>query len=343
MPTERELLIALAVRQGSFSHYRRVLEHYPSLGTGLDDNFVQIPDSRLRTKLQSVEWLTPKQQSFAACSLLDSQYPEVFRDLSEPPLMFWYEGDLTVLDSPTVSIVGSRRITPSTRRYLDSVIPELVAANLVTVSGLAYGVDEAVHRQTLRSGGRTVGVLGNSLDYASFSPKTAYTLAREVLTKGGLLVSEYPEGTRGARYTFPRRNRLVAALSPVTVVAQAALKSGSLITAQWATKLGRTVCTPSVDYFETSVGGNRELISRGARVLTNAAEILAEYSLVESSGQEPSSSRIAREVEFAEVCKHFGLDTQTGLAELTTLELTGRVASTERGTWIIFEAYQEAS
>ena len=343
MPTERELVIALGVRQGSLKHYRRVLEDYPSLEAALADDFTRVAPARLRAKLQTVEWCDPTPQRFAVCTHLDTEYPGVFRELSEPPLVFWYEGDLGLLSAQTISLVGSRHITLHTKRYLGSVVPELVQAGLVTVSGLAYGVDEAVHRQTLLSGGKTIAVLGNGLDFASFSPKTAYNLSRQVLERGGLLISEYPEGTRGARYTFPRRNRLVAALSPVTVVAQAAPNSGSLITAHWASKLERVVCTPTVDYFEKSVGGNRELIRAGAKVLTNSAQILAEYSLVSRADSTPTSPNLSREVEFAEVCAHFGLDPQTGLAELTTLELSGQVASTAQGTWTILAAPQEAS
>ena len=333
--SERNLLLNLAARQGGFLQYQKILAAYPNLTHAVEDNFAQITRDRLRQKLQAIDWTRPTdQRGFAACTCLDSDYPGVFRELREPPLVFWYEGDLTLLETPCISIVGSRRVTPHTRRYLLSILPGVVAAGLTTVSGLAYGVDEAVHRLTLEAGGRTVAVLGNGLDEASHNPRASYRLSRSILEDGGLVLSEFPAMTKGARYTFPRRNRLVAALSHVTLVAQAAPHSGSLITARWAQELHRSVLTPTVDYFEESVGGNRDLITQGAGVVTSVADILRYYPDLEATNRTHGAGEKVI-LDFDGVCAKFGLDSRLGLAEVTRLELTGQIKPVGVGEWVV--------
>ena len=332
---ERHLLLNLAARHGGFLQYQKILTTYPDLALAVENNFAQITQDRLRQKLQAIDWTHPTdQRGFAACTCLDPDYPAVFRELREPPLVFWYEGDLTLLETPCISIVGSRRITPHTRRYLLSILPGVVAAGLTTVSGLAYGVDEAVHRLTLEAGGRTIAVLGNGLDEASHNPRASYRLSRSILENGGLVLSEFPATTKGARYTFPRRNRLVAALSPVTLVAQAARQSGSLITAHWAQELHRSVLTPTVDYFEESVSGNRDLITQGAGVVTSVADILRYYpDLKTTHSAHDAEGKVI--LDFDGVCAKFGLDSHSGLPEVTQLELTGQIKPAGVGEWVV--------
>ena len=338
---ERRLIIVLAKALGTSSQYRKILTYYPNLKSAIGDKFTLLPASRLRSKLEKIQWQADPRSAFAECTYLDANYPPVFRDLSEPPLAFWYAGNTDLLGKQNrLSIVGSRKITPLTTRYLHEVIPQFVRVNLVTVSGLAYGVDACVHELTLKNDGKTIGVLGNGLDQKSFSPKTLFTLAQEIISCQGLILSEYPEGTLGARHTFPRRNRLVAALSPVTLVAQAAQKSGSLITAKRALEMQRIVVSPSVEYFTPSFAGNRELIAAGARVSVTGEDIVQAYpELTRAPALFPAHSKPSgqEEVNLEQLCLRFGLPEKTALSRLTELELSGKITETSPGKWLILE------
>jgi DNA processing protein len=187
----------------------------------------------------------------------------------------YFEGDDSLLEFPCISIVGSRKMTPYGREVIHRLVPDLVKAGLTIVSGLAYGVDAEVHRVMLASGGKGIGVLGGSFD--RLYPASHHALYQTMLRSGSLMLTEYPPGTSPRQYHFPARNRIIAAISNVTLLVEAGEKSGSLSTAQAALEANQVVCViPSDITREGSLGALR-LLKQGAIPVATASDILEHY------------------------------------------------------------------
>jgi DNA processing protein len=210
-----------------------------------------------------------------ACCRHTDLYPDALRDPADAPWALVGRGEPGLLGSldpfTTVTVVGARRATSYGREVSRELGRELASAGLVVVSGLAFGVDGCAHRGALAAGGRTIAVLG-------CGPDTAYPAAhrglwREICERG-LVLSELPPGAAPWRWTFPARNRIMAALAGMTVVVEAAARSGSLITADLAADLGRDLgAVPGPVTSRTSAGPNN-LLAGGACVIREAQDVL---------------------------------------------------------------------
>lgn len=201
--------------------------------------------------------------------------PDCFRDLSRPPAGIWFLGDRSALaGSPDghVAIVGTREASPYGIRIAERLAAACAQAGLVVVSGLARGVDAAAHRAALSAGGRTIGVQGTGVDVPY---PAAHRTLHEALVRNGTVISEMEPGTRATPGCFPRRNRLIAALSRVTVVVEAGFKSGAINTASQALDLGRTVAAVPGRIDDPGSAGANLLIRDGAQVVTDVADLLA--------------------------------------------------------------------
>lgn len=209
-------------------------------------------------------------------TFLDAAYPQKLREIYNPPALLYYQGDLQLLNRPAVAIVGARQSSFYTQTVVHSLVPALVQAKVVTVSGLAEGADGWCHQITLDNHGQTIGVVGNSLDY--YYPAVNRQLQMNVAQKG-LLLSEYPPTTRPQKYFFPQRNRIIAGLCQTLVVTQAKKRSGSLITAQLALQENRNVWAAPGPLDSSLSQGCNELIAAGARPYFAAADLLAELEL----------------------------------------------------------------
>tara|TARA_A100001015_G_scaffold275985_1_gene333771 strand:- start:30 stop:626 length:597 start_codon:yes stop_codon:yes gene_type:complete len=175
-----------------------------------------------------------------AICLLDETYPELLRQIPDPPLLLFYDGNLALLQRPSIAVVGSRRATHAGRRLAYLLGQELGVLGAVVVSGLAIGIDTAGHQGALsHDDGATIGVLGSSLD--DLYPSRNRGLAAQVVSSQGLLISEYPPGTPPRPFFFRERNRIVSGLAQATVVVEAGVRSGALITARLALEQGREV------------------------------------------------------------------------------------------------------
>ena len=203
-------------------------------------------------------------------------YPRTLHDLGDPPPVVFLRGRTELLDGPSVALVGSRRATAYGRRTAARLASALARSGAVVVSGMALGVDGEAHRGALDAGGDTVAVLGNGPDVAH--PSSHARLFRSIL-ETGLVVSEFAPGTPPLAHHFPRRNRIMAALSRVVVVVEAAARSGALITARHALDLGREVlAVPGPIDAPTSAGAN-ELLRDGAHPVLGPEEILRALGL----------------------------------------------------------------
>ena len=204
---------------------------------------------------------------------LDSQYPVPLKGIPDPPPLLYVQGTLVETDRRAVAIVGTRKVSPAGRAFAEALACELAALGFTIVSGLARGVDAAAHRGALSGQGRTVAVMGCGLDRTY---PADHRQLRESIAQQGAVLSELPLGAAPHSYHFPRRNRIISGLSLGVVVTEAAVQSGSLITARLAGEQGREVfAVPGFVNAENSRGPN-SLLKDGARLVESAQDILEE-------------------------------------------------------------------
>lgn len=204
----------------------------------------------------------------------DPRYPPLLAQLSVAPILLYLRGDPGVLADPMLAIVGSRNPTPVGRETTREFAGHLAACGLTIVSGLAIGIDGAAHEGAL-AGGRTVAVLGTGPD--RIYPASHRNLAR-CIAENGALVTEYPPGSMAVGRNFPRRNRIISGLSLGTLVTEAALKSGSLITARYAMEQGREVFAIPGSIHNPLARGCHALLRDGAKLVEAAGDILEELA-----------------------------------------------------------------
>ena len=205
----------------------------------------------------------------------DSEYPELLKHLRGGPDLLYLQGASTIFSTPTISIIGSRKMTAYGEKVANYLIPDLVRAGLSIVSGLAYGIDSLAHQIALHYGGKCIAVLGGG--FTTIYPASNTQLARTIVQKDGLLVTEYSPEEPPQKYHFPQRNRIVAGLSPMTLILEAGEKSGTLITARHALEAGREVGVVPGDITREESRGVHELLKQGARPITSSADVLALY------------------------------------------------------------------
>jgi len=238
----------------------------PETGTQLLDRIAQTPDEQLQAELaESGCW---------CCCRHDLRFPAGLRETPGAPWALFGRGDPTLIEKlrpeDMVTIVGARRASTYGREVARELGREVAEAGLLVVSGMAFGVDACAHRGALE-GGKTVAVLGCGPDVAY--PAAHRSLWRRI-TEGGLVLSELPPGCGAWRWTFPARNRIMAALSGVTIVVEAAERSGSLITADLAAELGRDIgAVPGPIGSRLSAGPN-DLLAGGACLIRGAQDVL---------------------------------------------------------------------
>ncbi len=229
----------------------------------------------------TLAWLAaadPSGGARAVLSLADARYPALLLEASDPPLLLFALGDLALLGRPAVAMVGSRHASPQGVDTARSMAQALSAAGLVVVSGLADGIDGVAHDGALVAAeadpahaGSSIAVVGTGLDrvYPAKHRGLAHRMARQ-----GLLLSEFLLGTPPIAANFPRRNRIVAALSRGTLVVEAALQSGSLITARLAAEMGREVMAVPGSILSPQARGAHALIKQGAALIESAQDVL---------------------------------------------------------------------
>ncbi|MFL2029319.1 DNA-processing protein DprA [Loigolactobacillus zhaoyuanensis] len=216
-------------------------------------------------------------QNLKILTWLDDAYPLYLRESYQPPSVLFYQGQLELLAQPALALVGARQATDYTQRVLTQFMPDLVAHHVVTISGLAAGADRMAHLTTLAARGRTIAVIGTGLD--GYYPRANQALQQRIATDG-LVLTEYPLGSKPQRYHFPERNRIIAGLCQALCVTEARQHSGSLITANLALQANRNVlAVPGALWQPLSVGCN-QLIAAGARPVLSANDLLEEMSII---------------------------------------------------------------
>lgn len=210
-------------------------------------------------------------------TLGDAGYPPLLLETADPPVLLYADGAVDRLSAPSIAVVGARHPTAQGTENARNFAASLGRAGLVVVSGLARGIDAAAHEGALAAGGCTVAVLGSGPD-EPYPPSNA-RLAARIVEQGGLLISEYAPGTPPLKDNFPRRNRIIAGLSLGTLVVEAAVRSGSLITARLASEAGREVFAIPGSIHSPQAKGCHALIKQGAKLVEVATDILEELRL----------------------------------------------------------------
>lgn len=222
------------------------------------------------------EWLANSVHNHAI-TFQDARYPQLLREIKHPPLMLFVQGDIKLLQQPQLAIVGSRQPTATGREVAFDFAADLASKGLVITSGLARGIDAAAHQGALSvAGGNTIAVCGHGLNHRY--PWQHEDLFRKI-AENGALVSEYlPQVAPQARL-FPIRNRIVVGLSLGTLVVEAAEKSGSLISANYAAEYNREVFAVPGSIRSQQSAGCHQLIQQGAKLTRNTADILEEFAV----------------------------------------------------------------
>jgi DNA processing protein len=206
----------------------------------------------------------------------DPDYPDQLRTIHDPPLLLYCHGNLACLQEPSIAMVGSRAATSYGKRVSSMLAGQLARAGIVVVSGLAMGIDGQAHAGVLAAGGTTVAVLGCGLDvvYPRF-----HAALYEQIREHGLLLSEYPLGTRPEGFRFPARNRIISGLTAGVIVVEATRRSGSLITARMALEQGREVFAVPGRIDSKKSEGCHWLLQQGAHLAQSGGDVLNELQL----------------------------------------------------------------
>lgn len=215
-------------------------------------------------------------QRIERCRLLnwtEPEYPRTLLEIYDPPVLLYVRGDVSVLNHPCISIVGTRRPTLYGTQMAERLGREIAARGVVVASGMARGIDAIAHQGTMAVNGRAIGVLGTGVDVCY--PKENKKLYEKVLERGAL-ISEFPLGTHPAPENFPVRNRIVAGLPLGVVVVEGAQYSGSLITARLAMEFGREVFAVPGNVTQPVSFAPNQLIKQGAKLVTNGEDVIEE-------------------------------------------------------------------
>jgi len=219
----------------------------------------------------------------------DEKYPKQLLHCYDAPIVLFYKGNTDLNAQKIVSVVGTRSATAYGKLICDELVKGLAEYGVLVVSGLAYGIDAAVHKACVKNGLPTIGILAHGLD--RMYPYAHRKLATEMLEKGGLL-TEFPSKSNPDRENFPKRNRIIAGLADATIVVEANIKGGALITADLANSYDREVCAfPGRATDEYSLGCNELIKTNRAHLITQAADIV---SLLAWDITSPTQKRVSR-------------------------------------------------
>jgi len=301
-----------------------------ALSDGLKDR------SLLEEKIRLIE-----KHKINLVSIFDDEYPDVLKEIFLPPPILYCIGASLATNDKKVAIVGARKAKSYARDVCDDLVGGLVTRGWDTVSGGAIGVDTMVHCATLNSGGRTVVVLGSGLMVPY--PSENKRLFREVVEKGGTLVSPFPLTLKPFPGNFPARNRIISGLSRGCLVVQAAEKSGALITARFALEQGRHVFAVPGSIFDNLSVGCHNLISEGAKVVSSSNDILEEFGesvesissskVGSSENSDPIIECLKEALSIDELTLKLNMDVSVLQDRLFELQIAGKVQQNFAGYW----------
>lgn len=288
-----------------------------------------------------------EQSQHAILALSDDRYPPLLKEITDPPLALYVWGDSLALSKKQIALVGSRQATPAGLKHAEYFAAQLVESGYAITSGLALGIDAAAHRGALSAKGCTLAVMGAGL--AVIYPRSHEALAEKIVSEKGAVLSEFPRLSPPKASHFPRRNRIISGLSVGVLVIEAALKSGSLITARHAVEQGREVFALPGSIHQPLAKGCHYLIRQGAKLVEEVGDVLEELgslsaiitpvkskptSLLEKVSSEEAAllTIIGHEITPVDVIiLHSRLAMSKVSSLLLTLELKGYIQSVKGG------------
>jgi len=275
----------------------------------------------------------------AVLTLADADYPKALLNTPDPPALLYLRGRRELLTRTCLAIVGSRNATPQGISNAELFARAFSSSGLTIVGGLALGIDAAAHRGGLDAAGSTIAVLGTGADI--LYPQRNRALG-ERIARAGLIVSEFPLGTSALGKNFPRRNRVISGLARGCLVVEAALASGSLITARLAAEQGREVFAIPGSIHSPHSKGCHALIKQGAKLVESAQDVLVELGIdpaqLAPAHAPPASQGLIAHLgydacDIDTLCARSGLTANVVSAMLLQLELDGKVASLPGGQY----------
>ncbi len=315
----------------------------------------RLTDPQLPQKVdEAIFWGEQAEQSWIAYA--ETSYPTLLKSIDAPPLLLAARGNTQLLHDPQIAIVGSRHASKQGILIAQDFAQHLSKQGITITSGLALGIDTAAHQGGLQGIGKTIAVVATGLD--RIYPASNQSLARQI-SQEGLMISEFPLGTKPLAYHFPKRNRIISGLSLGTLVVEAALKSGSLITAKTAMNQGREVFAIPGSINNPQAKGCHQLIKQGAKLVESGQDILEELSAQLQHSLTPQNINLfephqnqtpkknSPPLPHTTILKHIGYD-PIGMDELVVLskqpiydiqsqllllELSGEIEALSAGRW----------
>jgi len=216
-----------------------------------------------------------EQNQIKLISIYSKNYPEKLKNIYDKPIVLYVKGNEKILNDFSLAIIGCRVNTKYGEIVTKEIASELARKNITTVSGLARGIDSISQQETVNNNGKTIAVLGNSLD--TIYPSENKELAENIIANGGAIVSEYVIGTKIQKMNFPARNRIISGLSDGLIVIEAKKKSGTMITVDFALEHGKNIFAVPGNITSGNSEGTNELIKQGAKLITSVEDVLEEY------------------------------------------------------------------
>lgn len=241
-----------------------------------------------------------EEQKIMVSYIKEDSYPELLRNIYDPPPILYYWGDLKIDWNKSLSVIGSRHPSSYGQRVVKKIIAEINNSGLNIISGLAIGIDSLAHEESLLNNLKTIAVLGSGLGQEVIHPKSNRLLVRKIIENQGLIMSEFSPQTPPWPQNFPQRNRIIAGLSNKTLVIEAGEKSGSLITSKLALEEGRDVLTIVGDIFNLNSKGTNELAKNGAIIVNQAEDILNLFNIDSKKLPQKSTTKIKTENKIEE-------------------------------------------
>ncbi len=267
-----------------------------------------------------------RERGIATLAWLTPRYPPLVASIFDPPFALWIKGSVDVLSAKAVAIVGSRACSPYGEDAASRLACDLARSGLVIVSGLARGIDAAAHRGAIEAGGRTIGVLGCGADVV-YPPEHSELTAQ--VAHAGAIVTEFPPGTRPHKGHFPRRNRIISALSLGVVVVEARQRSGALITADCALEQGREVMAVPGNVLSERHRGSHSLLKAGAALVETADDVLAALGLGGSTGRPAAGAPEDPLLAAMEAGESYAIDALSAACGCEAAELLPRLLELE--------------
>lgn len=268
--------------------------------------------------------------------LAKKDFPPLLLEIADPPKKLFVRGALPSFEMRWLAVVGSRAMSSYGRQACEHLIKGLAGYPIVIVSGLAYGVDAAAHKNALEAGLITVAVPGSGLDWSVLYPRAHAGLAREILKSGGALLSEFEPELKATDYTFPQRNRIMAGMSHATLIIEAKERSGSLITARLTTDYNRELLVVPGSIFSPESRGTHQFLKLGATPVTSPEDILRALGIKEEDKSNAERKDLSKdEIRVLEIISNpcsrdeliqtLGLPISESNILLSTMEIKGLI------------------